>query len=171
MPRTWRSSAGDHTIVLSEECIAQMLDMARRHYPNEVGTSLIGRYSADGFTAFVQGAAPLAPDSKGSRMAFSRGVRGLRDFFHKLGSTSGEHYVGEWHSHPEGAASPSYLDNRSQSAIAADPKVRCPEVVLVIVGGNPSTAPELGVFVYSRRFGRVDLRPDLHGPREPFAPQ
>ncbi len=149
-------------MVLSDACISEMLLLAKRHNPNEVGTSLVGRYSEDGYTAFVDRAAPLTPDSRGSRMAFSRGVSGLKKFFKTLVTASGmhAHYVGEWHTHPGGAPYPSHQDDESQGAISRDPKTCCPEVVLVIVGGDILTGIKVGVFVYSRQRGRIDLHPE-----------
>ena len=148
-------------MVLSDASVGEMVRLAKSHHPNEVGTSLVGRYSDDGFTAYVESTAPLPPDSRGSRMAFSRGVGGLKEFFKGLATASGihPHYVGEWHTHPGGAPRPSYQDDNTQRAIARDPKTRCPEVVLVIIGGDLLTKPTVGVFVYSRHHGRVDLLP------------
>ena len=149
-------------MVLSDACISEMLLLAKRHNPTEVGTSLVGRYSDDGYTAFVDRTAPLTPDSRGSRMAFSRGVSGLKEFFRTLVTASGihPHYVGEWHTHPGGAPYPSHQDDVSQSAIAKDPKTCCPEVLLIIVGGDILTNINVGVFVYSRERGRIDLHPE-----------
>lgn len=137
-----------------------MTKMAQTHYPNEVGTSLVGHYTDDGFEAFVLELAPLSPDSKGTRTSFYRGVDGLRTFFAKLRCAfkGKRHYVGEWHSHPDAAPSPSQTDDRHQLAIAADTKTDCPECILVILGGALSNFDAIGVFVYSRQHGRVMLR-------------
>ena len=133
--------------------------MAQEHYPNEVGTSLVGCYSDDGFKASVLDLAPLSADSKGSRTSFYRGIAGLRGFYKKLREAfSGKrYYVGEWHSHPDGAPIPSYMDNQNQLEIAEDAKTNCPECILIIIGGSLSNFDEIGVFVYSRKNGRVNL--------------
>jgi len=136
-----------------------MIKMARKHYPHEVGTSLVGRYSDDGFEAFILDTAPLSPDSRGSTISFYRGVAGLRKFFTKLRRVfdGKRYYVGEWHSHPNGSPLPSGLDNSNQFAIAHDRKTNCPECILVIIGGSLSSPAEIGVFVYSLTRGRVAL--------------
>ena len=138
-----------------------MTEMAQAHYPKEVGTSLVGCYSDDGFEASILELAPLSPDSKGSRTSFYRGVAGLRGFFTKLLRTYAgkRHYVGEWHSHPDAAPIPSDTDNRNQLEIALDTKTNCPECILIIIGGTFSNINEIGVFVYSRKRGRVMLYP------------
>lgn len=138
-----------------------MTELAQTHYPKEVGTSLVGCYSDDGFEASVLDLAPLSSDSKGSRTSFYRGIAGLRKFFAKLcrSSAGRRHYVGEWHSHPNGTPIPSGTDNRNQLAIAKDSKTDCPECILIITGGTFSNFNELGVFVYSRKRGKVTLFP------------
>lgn len=82
--RKWRSVCKRWTVHLSTSCILAMTKMAQTHYPNEVGTSLVGHYTDDGFEAFVLELAPLSADSKGTRTSFYRGVDGLRTFFAKL---------------------------------------------------------------------------------------
>ena len=136
-----------------------MTEMAQEHYPNEVGTSLVGSYSDDGFEASVLELAPLSSDSKGSRTSFYRGVAGLRNFFTKLRKifSGGRYYVGEWHSHPDGKPIPSGTDNRNQLEIAKDTKTDCSECILIIIGGTDSNFDKIGVFVYSRKHGRVML--------------
>lgn len=139
-----------------------MLAMARNSYPKEVGTSLIGFYSDDGFDAFVCNLVPLPPDSRGLRGLFIRGIKGMRVFFKRLQRqyAGKKYYVGEWHSHPYGLPYPSEnIDNNTMSAISSDKKTNCPECILVIVGGGLDL-PQLGVYVYSRIGGRIDLNPD-----------
>ena len=153
----WQSDCQQYTVLIAEFCLLKMMEMAQEHYPNEVGTSLVGCYSDNGFEASVLDLAPLSPDSKGRRTSFYRGTAGLRKFFAKLRQTfSGKrYYVGEWHSHPDGAPIPSGTDDRNQLDITTDTKTNCPECILIIIGG-PNFS-ELGVFVYSRKQGKVIL--------------
>jgi integrative and conjugative element protein (TIGR02256 family) len=155
----WISECGEYKVTISKACYSQMLQLARKHSPVEVGTSLVGRYSADGHEAKILDLAPLTPDSSGSRSEFRRGVQGLHTFYGRLFRRFGRqrHYVGEWHSHPGGAPSPSQKDNINQGAIAADTKTNCPEAILIILGGDVSADAQLGVYVYSRSRGRIDL--------------
>lgn len=155
----WQSNCKQYTILISESCFLKMVELAQAHYPNEVGTSLVGCYSDDGFEASVLDLAPLSSDSKGTLTSFYRGVAGLQKFFVKLRKIfSGKrYYVGEWHSHPNAAPIPSGRDDRNQLAIARDTKTNCPECILVIIGGFLSNFNELGVFVYSRKRGKVIL--------------
>ena len=157
----WQSDCQKYTVRLSNACFLKMTEMGQAHSPNEVGTSLVGCYSDNGFEASVLDLAPLSPDSKGSRTSFYRGVAGLRKFFMKLQQTfSGKrYYVGEWHSHPDAAPLPSQTDDRHQLAIAKDTNTACPECLLVLIGHTLSNVDEIGVFVYSRKRGRISLVP------------
>ena len=156
-----QSDCQKYTVRLSNACFLKITEMAQAHSPNEVGTSLVGCYSNNGFEASVLDLTPLSPDSKGSRTSFYRGVAGLKKFFTKLRQTfSGKrHYVGEWHSHPGAAPLPSQTDDRHQLAMAKDPNTACPECILIIIGHTLSNVDEIGVFVYSRKRGRVLLAP------------
>lgn len=157
----WQTECKQYTVLMANSCFSKMLDIAQEHYPNEVGTSLVGCYSSCGFEASILGVAPVSTDSKGSTNSFYRGVAGLRDFYSRLWRAfrGKRHYVGEWHSHPDAVPIPSRTDDRNQMAIAMDMHTNCPECILIIVGHTLSNSDEIGVFVYSRNSGRVALRP------------
>ncbi len=155
---TWTSTCGTYTVVLESRFVDQSIALARKHVPNEIGSALLGRYSADGSVATVMGMAPVPADSRSNRYGFIRGTRGLRDFFAAVfAKTRGRHhYVGEWHSHPGGEPSPSPTDTENMEGIARDASARCPECILVIVALDGERV-ERGVFVYSKARGRVTL--------------
>ena len=155
---TWRSTCGKYTIHVRRDCIVEMVALARTNAPNEVGTSLVGSYSDDGYTATVTRLAPIAQDSRGARFTFERGARGLMTFFRTVFADSKGtiHYVGEWHSHPGGEPRPSGTDDASMFAIAKNRKALCPECLLVILAIRGEDV-RLGAFVYSEKRGRVDL--------------
>ena len=157
----WRSDCEQYTVLISESCLSKIAKVAQAHYPNEVGTSLVGCYSDNGFEASVLDLAPLSSDSKGTRTSFYRGIAGLQKFFAKLQEIFSDkrYYVGEWHSHPNAAPIPSGTDDRNHSAIARDTKTNCPECILVIIGGFLANFNELGVFVYSKKRGKIVLSP------------
>lgn len=161
VPLEWLSACGRYSVRLKKPAFRRMVRMAAAHAPAEVGTSLVGSYSPEGSVAIVHGLAPLSDDSQGSRFAFLRGIKGLHSFFVRLCSrfAGKRHYVGEWHSHPDAAPFPSPIDDSNQLAIAGDPAAECPECILLIVGGHCPDSPDLGVFVYSRTSGRIELHP------------
>jgi integrative and conjugative element protein (TIGR02256 family) len=155
--QTWHSLCGAYTVVLAGEFVQAVIEMAGAHYPREIGTPLVGTYSDDGWQATVERVAPVSDDSTAGRSWLKRGVYGLGSFFSDLfvASHGRTHYVGEWHSHPDGTEIPSAIDDRSMFEIVADPEARCAECVLVLVAYDRGRA-RFGVFVYSSR-GRADL--------------
>ena len=154
----WRTEDGVYTVTVEYACFESMLQLAGERAPVEVGTSLVGSYTDDGHHAYVRSLAPLTPDSQGGRFTFQRGVAGLRDFFRKVFKRSRgmTHYVGEWHSHVGGAPIPSGTDDTNTMEIARDPSALCPECILVILALREKKV-ELGVYVYSRKHGRLTL--------------
>lgn len=159
IPVRWMSTCGRYHVSISEKCLREMLALCRKHLPREIGTSVYGTYSADGFHARVLGNSPIATDSVGGRCSLYRGSQGASHFFADLFMrTQGkQHYVGEWHSHPSGPPHPSGTDNRTLRAIAWDTATNCPECILLILGGDLVRDPTLGVYVYSRQRGRIEL--------------
>jgi integrative and conjugative element protein (TIGR02256 family) len=137
-----------------------MIKVAASHSPNEVGTSLVGSYSSDGFRAEIVGLAPLSDDSRSGRTWFIRGVKGLKEFYERLTKRfrGARHYVGEWHSHPESSPGRSPTDKQTHREIAIDRDANCPEVILVVLGGSSENAT-LEVCVHSKTRGIVRLAP------------
>ncbi len=161
LPHLWRSQDGRYTVEVRPDCLSAMVCMAIDNLPNEVGTALFGSYSHQGYCATVIGLAPLSADSKGTPHGFLRGIKGIGRFFATLFRRfrGKRHYVGEWHSHPNGQPWPSSTDDKNQTAICADLDTDCRECILILVGGNLRRKPLFGVFVYSRASGRIDLFP------------
>lgn len=160
-PRRWRSACGLYNVELTRRCYRSMVRMARDHLPNEVGTSLVGTYSQNGRKATVTGIAPLPTDSRATRTTFRRGIDGLAEFFKSVFTRfrGRRHYVGEWHSHPHAAPIASGTDDANQMAISRDPHADCPEVILLIVGGDMKGQVPIQAYVYSRTRGKLVLEP------------
>ena len=157
-PLLWRSEDGNYTVVFARRTILKMIKMAAAHSPYEVGTSLLGSYSRDGFRAEVLGLAPLSEDSSSGRTWFIRGVKGLKEFYERLTQQfhGRRHYVGEWHSHPGASPETSRTDRQTHREITIDHDTNCPEVILVVLGGN-SLQSTLEVCVHSKLRGIVRL--------------
>lgn len=159
MPLQWQSECGRYTVHVDAQLLSKIAEIARQHLPNEVGSSLSGYYTEDGFDAFVLDTAPVPSDSSGSRTNFKRGIEGLKGFFSSLTGNRGlrQHYVGEWHSHPTGEAHPSSTDIKSGMDIAYDEDVPCKEIISLILGNVSSSTLDLSVSVYSESNGTIAL--------------
>lgn len=58
------------------------------------------------------------------------------------------YFLGEWHTHPDAAPDPSSVDIERVTSLAASPTAKCPEPVMVIMGGM-AAAPRWSVHVVS----------------------
>ena len=158
----WISTCGRYTVFLSQDCFKKIISIGEKCLPNEIGSSLIGYYSLDGYEAFIKEISPIPSDSVSSRFSFLRGTKGLKKYYKELVKrNSNKIYLGEWHTHPFGPSSPSGLDDINQFAISNDKKTNCTESILLILGGDIKYNPELGCMVYSKKRGKIILNSDF----------
>jgi integrative and conjugative element protein (TIGR02256 family) len=156
--QVWKSECGTYTVFLEADFLEKSYGVAKKHLPKESGSTLVGSYSDDGRVARISGIGPISIDSAGTAFSFTRGVNGVKKYFAKLFKETGgiTHYLGEWHSHPNGYPRPSRTDEINMVAIANDHKMMCPECILVILGIYKQRL-DVGVFVFSRSRGNISL--------------
>jgi integrative and conjugative element protein (TIGR02256 family) len=147
--RTSRSADGRFNLELPGPIIDEMLEHCARSYPLETGGILVGHYSDDSSFAHVTELVPAPTDSKSSRFSFQRGVRGVQKFLNQMWPRR-RYYLGEWHFHPEGSATPSGTDANQMRRIAYAASYHCPEPVLLILGGNPPQQFTMESYVFLR---------------------
>jgi integrative and conjugative element protein (TIGR02256 family) len=142
----------------------KLFSACRASYPLETGGVLIGRYNRSRDLAQILSVTQPPRDSRRGRTWFERGTAGLARALERLWSrpgTSRLYYLGEWHSHPDAAPTPSRTDCRQMEEIANQESYRCPEPVLLIVGGNSEVGWRIAVWVFPRGQPPVELLPDL----------
>jgi integrative and conjugative element protein (TIGR02256 family) len=100
---------------VSEDVVATMRQLRAERAPNETGGILVGSFDLARNIVHVVAALPAPPDSRQSPTFFIRGARDLRPAMDILAKRSAGqlHYVGEWHSHPDGAAARPSPDDES----------------------------------------------------------
>jgi integrative and conjugative element protein (TIGR02256 family) len=129
----------------------------RRGRKVETGGLLFGERNAAARVLWVSEASGPPSDSKASATGFECGVAGVADLNkEKRHRTRGSvAHVGMWHTHPDSAPRPSDTDLAGMCQIvkAVDPPT--PESLLLILGGDLLTRPEIGLSYFSRR--------ELHG--------
>ena len=139
--------------------IGRILEACVGAMPRETGGILVGRYSTTLDYAIVTRAGLPPEDSESGRISFRRGIKGLQSWIGRLWSEEGIYYLGEWHSHPLGRAEPSLTDLGQMYRLAESPELRCPEPILLVVGGDPEASWDIRAWVVPRRRERVELLP------------
>lgn len=115
---------------------------------DETGGILIGEYTPLHDCALVHQATGPTKDSAASPTRFRRGVGGLNTLVDRLWKRERRYYLGEWHFHPGAPPEPSGIDDTQLAEIAADTRYRCPEPVLLLVGGDPTDKWGMAAFVF-----------------------
>jgi integrative and conjugative element protein (TIGR02256 family) len=137
------------------------LDWCVRAEGVETGGILMGRYSAAHDCALVTEVLGPPGDSRSGPTWFVRGVAGLQAALNRAWGRRREYYLGEWHLHPSAAPTPSGVDYAQMAEVANTSSWRCPEPVLLIVGGDPTQTWRALALVVTRQGQRVVLREAL----------
>jgi len=136
----------------------ELLVLVDQHRPNETGGLLLG-YRHGPREIVITDATGPGPNAVHRRDGFEpdtewQSAELARRYFEAQRRIS---YVGDWHSHPGGAALLSKTDRITLRTISRHPEARCPRPLMAIVaGGDPW---KLGVWQAARtplRRGRVE---------------
>jgi len=135
------------SVEVKQELLDELYRTGMKHYPKEFGGLLIGYYSDDFKTCFIE-TTILPKKYKSSRYFFERGKEGLKlnltEFYNSIPRLI---YVGEWHTHPDGIPSPSGTDMNAMIEIGESDDVSIENPILMILGVS-KTEMKLGTFVY-----------------------
>ena len=129
--------------VLDSALIEHVGSLRRARLPGETGGVLIGYFDVSRQYVYVVDALPAPRDSDEREDAFIRGFADLRDEIHRIEARTGGQvgYVGEWHSHPDGAGVVmSDDDSELLRQIADEVRADGQPGVMMIVGSDHSFA-------------------------------
>lgn len=92
-------------ISVSAEVVGRMRALRLKNAPNETGGILLGSFDLARNVVHVVDALPAPPDSRQTPTYFVRGTKQLKPIVDGIGRRSAGTitYLGEWHSHPDGA--------------------------------------------------------------------
>jgi integrative and conjugative element protein (TIGR02256 family) len=122
----------------------------------ETGGILVGQYSRRHNDAVVTHISKPPDDSKRGASFFIRGIKGLQQLLNLFWKRK-EYYLGEWHYHPFSHPIPSDIDNQQMIAFAQNKLLKCPEPVLLLIGGNPKKEWNIKGFVYFQNGHKIEL--------------
>lgn len=126
----------------------------------ETGGVLVGYYTPAHDCAIVTELSGPPEDSIRGPTFFERGTKGIQSWISRLWREKRHFYLGEWHYHPGGAPAPSVTDREQMQKFSKDKRLKCPEPILLIIGGNPKGAWSANAYVYPADQDCVPLLPD-----------
>lgn len=153
------SHDGQFRLSVDAHYVERILEFCVAAGPDETGGVLIGRYNARHNTAFVTDVPPPPADSIRGRTWFERGTHGLQRMMERAWRLRREYYIGDWHFHPFAAPIPSQDDYDQMLRIASSPTWKCPEPILLIIGGTPRGMWRPYGLVTTRTGKQIPLRP------------
>jgi integrative and conjugative element protein (TIGR02256 family) len=136
-------------INIPHSLINEIQKLCKESLPKETGGILIGSYKENFTCASVSEILIAPPDSMAGPTWFFRGTKGVKKKLDKLWKEKKEYYLGEWHFHPNSSSNISIQDIKQMNAISNDNAYKCPEPILLIVGGTPSSW-EYNCYVFPR---------------------
>ena len=129
--------------VLDRALVEHVSSLRHARLPVETGGVLIGYFDVSRRYVYIVDALPAPRDSDEREDAFIRGFAGLRDEIYRIEARTGGQvgYVGEWHSHPDGAGvAMSDDDSELLQQIADEVRADGQPGVMMIVGSHPAFA-------------------------------
>ncbi len=101
------------TVVTDEGLLKKLRAFRKDKLPNETGGVLLGSFDLERMILYIVDALPSPPDSEEWPTLYIRGRKGLRHAVEALEEkTHGMlEYIGEWHSHPQGACTAASSDD------------------------------------------------------------
>jgi integrative and conjugative element protein (TIGR02256 family) len=145
----FRSKTNAFGVRIRSDTLTRVLESCRRYAPEETGGILVGYYTDALNCAVVTDASERPPDSRSGRTWFTRGTVGLQGWLDGLWRRRNRrYYLGEWHFHPGGAAEPSPTDTEQMAKITHSASYKCPEPVLLLVGGSADDRSYVRVYVF-----------------------
>ena len=119
-------------LVVPETLMNGIAQLGIEHHPNEFGGFLVGKYSDDFKTLYINNYI-LPKKYKGHPCLFERSTDGLQEKLENLFVEKNQYYIGEWHTHPDSSTQYSQTDLIAMNAIAHHEKVNILNPILLIL--------------------------------------
>lgn len=145
---------------LKESLLLEGLKECTDSDSQETGGILVGYYTPAHDCAVITALGGPPEDSIRGPRLFERGTKGIHRWISRLWREQRHFYLGEWHFHPGGSPVPSQDDREQMHKFSKDRKLKCPEPILLIIGGNPKGAWSANAYVYPANQDCVPLLPD-----------
>ena len=138
-----RGEHEDWGFVLDRSLVEHASALRSERLPAETGGVLVGYFDVAHRNVYIVDALPAPHDSEEREDSFIRGCAGLRNEIRRIEARTGGQvgYVGEWHSHPDGAEiAMSGDDCKLLQEIAEEVRTDGWPGIMMIVGTNQAVA-------------------------------
>jgi len=133
---------------LKESILLQGLSECADSETCETGGILVGYYTPAHDCAVVTALSGPPKNSIRKARLFVRGTEGIQGWIYRLWREQRHYYLGEWHFHPRGMSFPSRDDIQQMEKLSRDASLKCPEPILLIIGGDPKGSWKANAFVF-----------------------
>lgn len=133
------TSSNGWTIKYDSALVEKLKQVRISALPNETGGSIVGVIDLKARFIVIVDVLPTPPDSQCSPSHFIRGEDGQEEALNEVHSRTARvvDYIGEWHSHPDGApAHPSQDDNKLLNTLQSKMGIEGLPALMVIVARN-----------------------------------
>lgn len=137
----------DLNLTIQKDLIEKMGAIALKHFPNEFGGFLVGKYSSD-FKSVEITDVILPKKYKSTPTLFLRSTDGLEGIFEKLFIEKHQYYIGEWHTHPNGSSNYSGTDLNAMIETVNCETVQIKNPLLLILSITKSDIKDFTFYYY-----------------------
>lgn len=134
-------------LFIEENLVERIGSIALKHFPNEFGGFLVGKYS-DNFESVEITDVILPKKYKSSPTQFQRSIDGLEGVFEKIFHERQEYYIGEWHTHPNGASHYSITDLNAMIETVSCETVQIKNPILLILSVTKNSVRNFTFYYY-----------------------
>lgn len=136
-------------LVIEDSLLNEIGQIGVKHFPNEFGGFLVGKYSMDRKSLSITGFI-LPRKYKATSILFERSTYGLKDVFIKLFEEKGEYFIGEWHTHPNGSTQYSNTDLKAMIKTVDSEDVLIKNPLLLILSISSKSVNAFTFYLYNK---------------------
>lgn len=137
-------------LIVNNELLEDIESLAVKHYPNEFGGFLIGKYTNNFKT--VEISTCISPRKyENSPTSFIRLNNDIEGVLKGIFNNQKLYYVGEWHSHPNGSTKYSQTDLKAMIDIVNCDTVNIKNPILLILSVNKVEVTEYTFYYYNNK--------------------
>lgn len=137
-------------LFVEEKLLKKLSSLGVKHFPNEFGGFLIGKYSSDFKSLYIENYI-LPIKYKGFPTLFERSIDGIVNQFKKLFKEKNQYYVGEWHTHPNSSTVFSQTDLDAMVQTVKCDTVQIKNPVLLILSVDQKKLNDYTFYFYNNK--------------------